>query len=184
MDSTRRWTCVLTESSYSTIVTLDFTRCDLTGSLPTQLGSLSRLSILGLGRNDFVGSIPTQLGNLQNLGKYDWDIFLQSSVFTVETANSASIPRFSCAKVYLGLERNDLIGSIPLELTTLDSLGKSCLVPVHDMSLYHTILEFVCSFLPMMSIEFLALKHCRISCCGLECLDRRNPRGTGQSRST
>lgn len=25
--------------------------------------------------------------------------------------------------VYLGLERNDLTGSIPLELTTLDNLG-------------------------------------------------------------
>ena len=49
-------------------MSLDFTRCDLTGTLPTQLGFLRSLSILGLGRNDFTGTIPTQMGMLSNLG--------------------------------------------------------------------------------------------------------------------
>ena len=52
-------------------VSLDFTRCDLTGSLPTELANLSNLAILGLGRNDFVGAIPTQFASLQNLGTCD-----------------------------------------------------------------------------------------------------------------
>lgn len=52
------------------LVSLDFTRCDLTGSLPTELGGLQALAILGLGRNDFAGTIPTEFGRLSNLGKH------------------------------------------------------------------------------------------------------------------
>lgn len=59
-------------------VTLDFTRCDLTGSLPTQLGDLSNLAILGLGRNDFAGSIPTHFGNLRDMGAFDLGLMLHA----------------------------------------------------------------------------------------------------------
>lgn len=48
-------------------VSLDFTRCDLTGTLPTEIGNLQSLAVLGLGRNDLTGTIPTQVGNLTNL---------------------------------------------------------------------------------------------------------------------
>lgn len=51
------------------LVSLDFTRCDLTGTIPAQLGDLSNLAILGLGRNDFTSTIPKELGKLSNLGR-------------------------------------------------------------------------------------------------------------------
>ena len=61
---------LLLETDRYALVTLDFTRCDLTGSLPTELGALESMAILGLGRNDFTGSIPSELGRLSNLGTH------------------------------------------------------------------------------------------------------------------
>ena len=49
-------------------MSLDFTRCDLTGTLPTELGVLQSMAVLGLGRNDLTGTIPSEIGMLSNLG--------------------------------------------------------------------------------------------------------------------
>lgn len=42
----------------------------LDGPIPTELGRLSNLLVLGLGRNDFSGPIPTELANMNKLGRY------------------------------------------------------------------------------------------------------------------
>ena len=39
----------------------------MTGSIPTQLGSLSNLTSLAVSGNQLTGTIPTELGNLSNL---------------------------------------------------------------------------------------------------------------------
>ncbi len=39
----------------------------MTGSIPTELGNLSRLLRLSLADNDLSGSIPTQLGSLSKV---------------------------------------------------------------------------------------------------------------------
>ena len=47
----------------------------LSGSIPTQLGSLSKVTVLYLDRNQLTGSIPTELGNMSSLV---WvDLFVQ-----------------------------------------------------------------------------------------------------------
>jgi Leucine-rich repeat (LRR) protein len=38
------------------------------GSVPTELGVLSRLRRLDLSRNELIGTIPSQLGDLSRLG--------------------------------------------------------------------------------------------------------------------
>ena len=39
----------------------------ITGAIPSQLGSLSNLSIIGIARNQLSGTLPTSLGNLSGL---------------------------------------------------------------------------------------------------------------------
>lgn len=50
---------------------LQLTMNDLTGTIPSTIGLLTDLVVLGLGRNQFRGALPFVLGNLESLGKYD-----------------------------------------------------------------------------------------------------------------
>jgi hypothetical protein len=43
---------------------------DLTGPLPSELGSLSLLSLLGFQGSGLTGNVPTELGRLTELGEY------------------------------------------------------------------------------------------------------------------
>ena len=84
---------------------------------------MSELAILGFGRNDFTGTIPTQFGNLRNLGT------IEPSIYDRRTENAALLNAHLFLRyfflVYLGLERNEIGGTIPTELTALVNLGKS-----------------------------------------------------------
>ncbi|MEN8221296.1 MAG: Calx-beta domain-containing protein [Pseudomonadota bacterium] len=88
----------------------------LTGSIPPELGNLSKLKTLSLGSNDLTGSIPPELGNLSNLG----GLVLSSNSLT------GSIPpelgNLSNLK-YLSLFSNDLCGEIPVELKNLSNIS-------------------------------------------------------------
>ena len=50
---------------------LQLTMNDLTGTIPSTIGLLTDLVVLGLGRNQLRGALPIVLGNLESLGKYD-----------------------------------------------------------------------------------------------------------------
>jgi len=87
----------------------------LIGSIPSELGSFSRLRNLYLGENQLSGSIPPELGSLSNL------MFL----FLYSNQLSGSIPAAlgslsSLQTLYLG--ENQLSGSIPPELSNLSNL--------------------------------------------------------------
>jgi Leucine-rich repeat (LRR) protein len=87
----------------------------LTGTIPTELGNLSNLTYLSLGGNDLTGSIPTELGNLSNLTRlYLYSNDLTGSIPT-ELGNLSNL-------TYLSLGGNDLTGSIPTELGNLSNL--------------------------------------------------------------
>ncbi len=88
---------------------------ELTGSIPSELGSLTSLQWLYLHNNQLTGSIPTQLGSLASLQQ----LFLRNNQLT------GSIPTqlgslTSLQRLYLN--NNQLTGSIPTQLGSLTSL--------------------------------------------------------------
>ena len=88
---------------------------ELTGEIPTELGSLSNLTRLYLHRNQLTGEIPTELANLSNLTH----LYLNGNQLTgeipAELGNLSNLTR-------LYLYENQLTGEIPAELGNLSNL--------------------------------------------------------------
>ncbi len=86
----------------------------LTGSIPTELGSLASLEELSLSHNDLSGPIPPELGNLSSL----------AGLFLHNNRLSGGIPeelgRLSLERLIF--DSNELSGRIPPELGGLSSL--------------------------------------------------------------
>ena len=88
---------------------------NLTGNMPSELGSLSKLNRLSLSSNHLVGEIPLELGKLIEL---EW-LYLNGNELT------GSIPRQLSALTNLTdlwLNENELTGTIPAELGNLIKL--------------------------------------------------------------
>ena len=101
--------------SLTALTKLDLSRNKLSGSIPTELGSLTALTILKLSRNKLSGTIPTELGSLTALTKLDLS----------HNKLSGSIPTELGSLTYLTILRlanNSLSGSIPTELGSLTAL--------------------------------------------------------------
>ena len=88
---------------------------NLTGTLPTALGSLTGLIDLDLAANELTGSIPTQLGSLTKLQWLDLHDNQLSGSIPVELGDLAALE-------YLFLADNQLSGSIPADLGDLGNL--------------------------------------------------------------
>ena len=94
---------------------LDLWENQLTGTIPTQLGSLSNLEGLDLGGNQLTGTIPTQLGNLSNLRWLGlWENQLTGTIPT-QLGNLSNLGG-------MDLGGNQLTGQIPSELGRLSNL--------------------------------------------------------------
>ncbi|KAI8822278.1 hypothetical protein BJ741DRAFT_96920 [Chytriomyces cf. hyalinus JEL632] len=102
-------------NSAGNVLTVALAGNQLTGSIPTELGSLTSLNLLNLSGNQLTGSIPTELGQLTSL-QY---MFLNSNQLTgtipTELGRLTSLS-------WLHLESNKLTGSIPTELGQLTNL--------------------------------------------------------------
>ena len=88
---------------------------NLNGTLPAELGNLSRLTNLNLRRNPLNGQIPSELGNLSNLRTlrlYGTDL---SGEIPRELANLTNLER-------LWIFSNELSGTIPVWLQELTNL--------------------------------------------------------------
>ena len=87
----------------------------LTGAIPTELGSLANLTSLRLSENQLSGAIPTELGSLAKLK----ELWLSENRLTgeipVELGSLANLEE-------LHLWGNELTGEIPVELGTLANL--------------------------------------------------------------
>ena len=87
----------------------------LTGEIPAELGNLSNLRHLILGGNQLTGGIPTELGSLANLQR----LYLYNNQLTgeipKELGSLANLQR-------LVLDSNQLTGAIPVELGNLSNL--------------------------------------------------------------
>eukprot|EP00752_Nemacystus_decipiens_P014567 g12973.t1 len=97
------------------IAELDLSECRLEGSIPSELGSLSRLMVLILQRNQLEGTIPTEVGNLSALTKLVLDHNKLSGTIPRQLGELRELQ-------VLSLGGNQLDGTIPMELGTLSKL--------------------------------------------------------------
>ena len=119
------WYGVATDDS-GRVVRLHLGGNDLTGPIPTELGSLADLESLLLGGNDLTGPIPTELGSLADLES----LLLGGNDLTgpipTELGSLADLESLS-------LGGNDLTGPIPTELGSLADL-ESLLLGGNDLT--------------------------------------------------
>ena len=94
---------------------LELPDSQLTGAIPTELGSLTSLQVLILSENQLTGPIPAWLGNLDNLQLlYLWGNRLSGPI-PASLGDLANLQR-------LHLDDNQLTGPIPAELSRLGNL--------------------------------------------------------------
>ncbi len=87
----------------------------LTGPIPAELGNLSSLTRLVLRDNRLTGSIPTELGNLTELEHLQLQVNRLTGPIPPELGSLADL-------IFLELDSNSLTGSIPPELGDLSEL--------------------------------------------------------------
>lgn len=90
-------------------------RNSMAGSLPSQIGLLTKLVGLNLGASNFSGSLPSELGNMRSLTYLDIHINLLSFSVPTEIGLLTKL-------VYLDLSQNRLIGTLPSDLGSMAAL--------------------------------------------------------------
>ena len=109
------WNGVVLGGTHGRVTELDLSDNQLTGVIPTELGSLANLRGLDLSDNQLTGVIPTELGSLANLRSLE----LRDNQLTGEIP-----PELGGLSNLTGLwlYRNELTGEIPPELGGLSNL--------------------------------------------------------------
>jgi Leucine-rich repeat (LRR) protein len=96
-----------------TVTQLLLTGNGIDGEIPSTIGNLSGLWILGLADNNIEGRIPGRIADLENL---EW-LFLNTNRFSGNLPHGVGdLPNLHT----LMLHDNDLYGALPLSMTTLD----------------------------------------------------------------
>ena len=108
------WHGVTTDSS-GRVTELALHDNDLSGSIPAEIGMLSRLEVLRLSGNELSGPIPAELGMLSSLESLTLHGNQLSGSIPAELGMLRSLE-------FLTLQGNQLSGSIPAELGMLRSL--------------------------------------------------------------
>ena len=93
----------------------EWTTNNLRGTIPSEIGKLSRLTYLHLGSNLLTGTIPAALGNLANLESLTLNRNNLMGEIPPEIGNLANLK-------YLSLNKNYLMGEIPPEIGNLANL--------------------------------------------------------------
>nr|XP_017218136.1 PREDICTED: probable leucine-rich repeat receptor-like protein kinase At1g35710 isoform X2 [Daucus carota subsp. sativus] len=103
-------------SSFPCLQTLDLSSCGLKGSIPDQIGMLSKLEYLSLYNNSLTGKLPPSLGNLTQLHVIDVAFNHLSGLVPSTLGGLTNL-------VSLYLYMNNLTGFIPSELGNLTNLA-------------------------------------------------------------
>ena len=117
------WTAVTVANSRVTQIDLSLsisspaTPPGIAGSIPTQIGNLTNLSVLSVGSNRLTSSIPTQIGNLANLRRLSLSFNRLSGSIPTQIGNLANL-------TYLFIGNNRLTGSIPTQIGNLAKLSQ------------------------------------------------------------
>jgi Leucine-rich repeat (LRR) protein len=88
----------------------------LSGSIPKEIGNLTKLRFLTIQLNQLSGSIPSSTGNLINLYSFDMGNNQLSGIIPPEIGNLTNINLFK-------LNDNQLCGEIPTNLTNMITLA-------------------------------------------------------------
>ena len=102
--------------SLTKVIYLDLSRNELSGSIPDQIAALTKLTYLDLSRNELSGSIPPQINTLTSLNYLDLS----------HNELNGRIPQQIGTLIrltHLDLYSNELSGSIPDEIDTLTELA-------------------------------------------------------------
>ncbi|WOH13602.1 hypothetical protein DCAR_0833112 [Daucus carota subsp. sativus] len=99
----------------SKLYSLVLQRNNLSGKLPSSMGSLTNLELLDVSNNHLTGFIPSELGNLSNLVSLVISYNSMNGTIPVELGNLIHLE-------VLSLEYNKLTGTIPLALGSLTVL--------------------------------------------------------------
>jgi hypothetical protein len=102
-------------SCFSNLVRLDLFETGLQGSIPVEIGTLSKLRYLDLSYNTLTGPIPSTLGNLTNLKYLSLDSNQITGSIPSTLGNLTHLKR-------LYLRSNQIIGPIPSTLGNLTNL--------------------------------------------------------------
>ncbi|KAL5563793.1 hypothetical protein UlMin_033540 [Ulmus minor] len=105
----------LSLSSFPNLVRLDLFRAGLFGSVPTEIGNLSKLTHLNLSSNSLEGQLPLSLGNLSQLVVLDLSSNSFYGFIPLSLGNLSQL-------VVLDLSGNSFYGSIPLSLGNISRL--------------------------------------------------------------
>lgn len=97
------------------VTVLSLSSNNLTGSLPTELGSLTKLRQLLLGGNQLSGALPVELGSLANLTHLYLGYNRLTGAIPAELGSLTNLER-------LHLDNNRLNGAVPSELGNLSSI--------------------------------------------------------------
>ena len=121
------------------VTSIDLPNNNLEGTIPPDLGGLTRLETLSLRENNLTGTLPLELGNLEELRQIDLGELNLSGEIPATLGNLVELRRLNFELVpftgsippelgklvkleYLDLYLNRLSGSIPAELAGLRSL--------------------------------------------------------------
>ena len=109
------WEGVQIGGSPPSVLVLFLAGRNLTGSLPAELGSLSRLERLDFNANSLTGDIPPELGNLSNLEDLSIRYNRLTGDIPSELDNLSNLQ-------WLHLNGNQITGDIPTEIGNLSNL--------------------------------------------------------------
>ncbi len=169
----------VTTNSGGRVTSLLLENNNLTGTIPSELGRLSSLSLLALYNNNLTGSIPAELGDLRVLTTLNlYDNTLTGSIPTelgrLNTLTHLSVRRNTLTGLIpselgglsnlrvLALDNNNLMGTVPAELGQLSKMT--------NLSLEHNALtgQFPSGFTGLAALKVLSFQDNAWLCAPLD----------------